>query len=275
MLFFDKESFESQTTQLLNSTVANLSKNQIHTYNVDEDKKSVEFEILPLDNFDNIGGTDFEREDTIAMARLFEKNALQYNFSGVVPSYEVRLLQVRESGSTSTFVEKSDTKSSDPLKSEPERSIIITLIVLAGLSVLGFVVWLMTRSSPQSQFPQFGMGGMMFGQGPMSPGGQMGPMSPHLGGMNPMSPTNSFKGGTPMGAPQMMGGAGVAPPMMAGAGGWNSIRNTFGAVNAFGKMGFNGMNNPQGMDIVNPSFMQQKPGTFSPRFYTGGMQPNG
>ena len=80
MLFFDKESFESQTTQLLNSTVANLSKNQIHTYNVDEDKKSVEFEILPLDNFDNIGGTDFEREDAIAMARIVREERASIQF---------------------------------------------------------------------------------------------------------------------------------------------------------------------------------------------------
>ena len=285
MLYFDQDAFESQTTNHLNSTITTeggqtLSLNQIHTYSIDQNKRIVKFDILPMDSSDNFNGKDFERDHAIAMARLFEKNQVQYNFSGILPKYEVRLLQVRELGNTATFVEKSDSKSSDPFKSEPERSIIITLLCIAGVSVLGFALWLLTRTSPQfGQFPgQFGSmgmgGGMMFG-GPMSPqGGPMGPMggpmSPHLGGVNPMSPGSPY--GNAMAPAGMQGGAG---------GGWGAVRNTFGAANAFGTAGkLYGLGGQQGQDMVNPSFMQQqqqqqqqKAAAFSPRFYTGGQGP--
>ena len=275
MLYFDEDIFAEQTRDLLNSTLTGLSTNQIHTYHIDQDKKTVKFDILPLDESDNIkNGKDFGREEAIAMARSFELDKLQYNFSGVLPKYDVRLLQVRENELTNTFVEKSDSSTNDPFKKEPERSIIITLIVLGGLCLIGFIVMLLSRSNNQfNQFPQFpgmmGMGGMM--GGPMSPGAPMGPMSPHLGGMNPMSPTNSFgaQAGAQFAAPQGMG---------AGAG-WNTLRTSLSAANAFGTAGkLYGVGAPQGMDTVNPSFMQQnsmKGGTFSPRFYMGQMPPQG
>lgn len=285
MLYFDRQVFEAQTTSYLNGTVATteesgqtMNAQQIHTFSVDQNTKTVQFDILPLDDLDNFGGKDFTREDAMEMARRIEKGHISYNFSGITPKYDVRLLQVRETGNTATFVEKKDTKSNDPLKTEPSRSIIITLLVIAGLSVLGFAVWLMTRSNQQfAQFPQFGGmgmgGGMMFGQpGAMSPQGPMGPMSPHLGGSmkgHPLSPQPSFGAGQ---TPGMMGGA-----PMGGGQGWNALRNTFGAVNAFGTSGgLYGVGNPQGAEgFQNPSFMQQQqkggaPGAFSPRFYGGG-----
>lgn len=285
MLFFDEDEFASQTRDILNRS---LSSNQIHLYSVDQNTKTVKFDILPLDEDDNIPGKDFNREEAIEMARVFGENKLAYNFSGVIPKYDVRLLQVRENEETNTFIEKSDSKNNDPLKSEPERSIIITLLVLAGLGVIGFVVMLLSRSQNQfpQGFPQFPgmMGGGGFGQGPMSPGAPMGPMSPHLGGMqpgmqpgmHPLSPTNSFGAQSAMATPQgAMGGV-----AMGGGSGWSTLRNTVGAASAFGTAGkLYGVGAGQpGMDTVNPSFMQQnamKGGTFSPRFYMGGMQPNG
>ena len=156
---------------------------------------------------------------------------------------------------------------------------------------------LLSRNQPQfPQFPQFpGMMGGGFGQGPMSPGAPMGPMSPHLGGMqqmhaltpassfgaaqqmHPLSPTNSF------GAQQMQGMTPQGMNMgMGGGGGWATLRQGMGAVNAFGTAGKLyglGGGQQQGVEMVNPSFMQQnsmKGGNFSPRFYTGQqMSPNG
>ena len=266
MVLLDTDAFEQQTASQLNAlnSTASLEDNQVHLYSFSLDKKIVEFDVIPSDGSDNFDGEAFASEVALDIAKQFTLKTLAYNFSGTVPKYDIKYLQIRKTEGAETLVDDlTESKSNNPFDNEPDRTILIIFICIAGASVLLFVVWMLGRNQ-SPQYPQFGSypsnqwNMMNFMQPPFTPGGnQMG---------SPMK-MPSFQNPAGVGMP------GATPYAMSpgnGAGGWGTARAAMTAMTAFGQPG--GQAQMGGMQQeYNPSYgMPQQAGAggmFSPRFY--------